>query len=316
MRVRRVFGPLLFFGALTSSAQLHAATGTSKESSVADALFDEGRALMERGELERACKAFRASVEVDEAPGAMMNWGVCEAKRGKLLDARSILRRSLGLLDEEDRRARFVEKALDQIEARIPTLLLQLSLPLPVGSEVALDGVHIEVSVKKREVELDPGFHRIDVTSPHHADRQYTLAIQEGEKRELTVLPGSKLETFAAQEDRRRRRVVHQVLGFSALGVGALGVSAGIVTGVMAEQEKRIVNSHCVGRACDEEGGAAASRGRDLVALNTAAWITAAASTTLGITFLITMPRAVGGDTRVSASIEDGAPFLKLSGTF
>ena len=57
------------------------------EPPVAEALFREGKAAMASGDYERACAKFRASEDIESAPGTLFNLAECEEKRGRIATA-------------------------------------------------------------------------------------------------------------------------------------------------------------------------------------------------------------------------------------
>ena len=61
----------LALGPLTAHAQ------TAENKAAAEALFDEGRALMDKGDIGGACREFEESDRLDPAPGTLLNLAGC-----------------------------------------------------------------------------------------------------------------------------------------------------------------------------------------------------------------------------------------------
>jgi tetratricopeptide (TPR) repeat protein len=77
------------------SAGLYAGPANAQRSddqAAAEQLFVQGRALMEQGKLDEACRALEASHTLDPAPGTLLNLALCNEKQGKVATAWALYR--------------------------------------------------------------------------------------------------------------------------------------------------------------------------------------------------------------------------------
>src|SRR5882672_2555090 len=65
----------------------------AQNGAAADALFQEGQAALERGDLDIACPKLRESDRLDPANGTKLNLADCEEKRGHLASAWELYRK-------------------------------------------------------------------------------------------------------------------------------------------------------------------------------------------------------------------------------
>jgi serine/threonine-protein kinase len=135
----------------------------------AEALFLEGRALLDAGELEPACQRLRESQALDPGIGTLMLLGHCYELLGKTASAWATFRAvdSLASAAKQTERAQIARLravALDPV-------LVRLRIDLPPGADtttwvVLRDGVLVPVSAAGVAVPVDPGDHRVEVRVP------------------------------------------------------------------------------------------------------------------------------------------------------
>ncbi|MEM9877433.1 MAG: hypothetical protein AAF928_21220, partial [Myxococcota bacterium] len=103
----------------------------SADQAAAEALFREGRARYEAGDLKAACAKFAASFALDEALGTLLNLARCHKEEGKTASAWGAYTELAGLAEragQRDRRA----IAVDEAAALEPVLMrLQVTVADP-----------------------------------------------------------------------------------------------------------------------------------------------------------------------------------------
>jgi tetratricopeptide (TPR) repeat protein len=93
----------------------------------AAALFDEGRAALQRNELDLACAKFKESDRLDPAIGTTFNLANCEEQRGHLAAASTLFRQAAARMQPEDQRLPIANARIQSLESRIPHVVFAAS---------------------------------------------------------------------------------------------------------------------------------------------------------------------------------------------
>ena len=139
--MRRSFvAPLLAI--LLAGASARAAD--PREQQLAQALFDEGRQLMEQKRYAEACPKLAESQRLDPGGGTLLNLALCHEKEGKTATAQAEYADALAMSTKDGRKDRqdLARERLAAIEPKIA----RISVIVPPGSdveglEVKLDGL-------------------------------------------------------------------------------------------------------------------------------------------------------------------------------
>jgi tetratricopeptide (TPR) repeat protein len=100
----------------------------TRDPAAAEALFNEAKALLKRGDWGAACAKYRASMELDPAVATLLKIASCYEREGKLAAAWYDYQRALKLnrerTDQSAQRRKALEayatKALAALEPRVP----------------------------------------------------------------------------------------------------------------------------------------------------------------------------------------------------
>ena len=148
----------------------------------ADALFREGRALIEAGNFDAACPKFEESQRLDPGLGTLLNLAACYEQVGKLASALTAFRSA----EEQARAAGPGEKKREQtasdraraLEGRVARLaVIVASAEPPAGFVVTRDGVPMRPLDFGRRVPVDPGTIVIAATAPGFEPFETEVAI-------------------------------------------------------------------------------------------------------------------------------------------
>jgi PEGA domain len=155
----------------------------------ANAAYQRGNLLDERGELVEALAAFERAYKLMPAYQVLYNIGGVNLKLGRLASARRAYAQYLELggpaLSPE--RTATVHRYLEELSQKTATLTLQLNVP----ALVHVDGVQFE-STQVTGLILEPGDHVLRVTKPGFEPLEKVLRTTDGENLHL-VLPLERL---------------------------------------------------------------------------------------------------------------------------
>lgn len=271
----------------------------------AEALFAAGRAAFESGDYDSACAKFAESHRLDPAAGTVINLAACNERRGRLASAWQNWLEALSMLRPDDERRPGVEKRKADLEARLPRLEVRLAPGSPAGVAVSRDGVALGSAAFGVPLPVDPGPHRIEVTAQNRAPRAYDVNAEEGRLLDLVVEPGAPLSTAptpkapaqAASKSAPREDSgggTTRVIGYTAAGVGLVGIGVGAVTGLLALDRKQTIVDTCEKHgdryACPSQGVDAADSGKTLATVSSIATISGLVLAATGVVLVLTSP--------------------------
>lgn len=150
-------------------------------------LFRNGVQYANQERWGEALEYFRRSRELVQRPSTLFNIGVALLRLGRPTEALRALERylrvSADMQGESSRRAkarRMLEVALQQsahLEVRVD----------PPSATLRVDGERVAGDGPVREVRVDPGEHKLEVTAPGHQPRSSRVALLPGERTETEV---------------------------------------------------------------------------------------------------------------------------------
>ncbi len=235
--------PLLL--AVASLAISVPASAQPDDAVLAEALFEDGRKLMDAGKLVEACPKLAESYRLEPAGGSLLNLAVCHEKEGKLATAWSEFKDALGMARSAGRPEREA-LASNHIEALGPRLS-RLTIQLAPGADVAgLELTHNGSSLPRAAIgtalPVDGGKHEISASAAGHQPWQASLQIAREGDRQTVVIPVLEMTSGAgvapptgtsqalASDDGSMQRIMGIIVG----GVGVAGTVVGAVFGVRA----------------------------------------------------------------------------------
>ena len=166
------------------------AADSSEDKAGAEALFNEGRTLLQAGKAMEACPKFEASLRLDRAVGTELNLGDCYERLGRYASAWGMFRqaaddaRRLNNVDAEqaaNERARALEPKLSRLTIQSPKEAI-------AGVVVTRNGVVIDAALLGTPIPVDSGPHRIQCRAPGRKDWTQDLEIKIGETM-VTAVP-------------------------------------------------------------------------------------------------------------------------------
>lgn len=162
----------------------------------AEALFREGRALLERGDIALACDKLEASNALDPSAGTLLNLAACRLKQGKSATAWAHFVSAERVAQNQSRAEQALEakRRADELEPTLSTLTL-LAPDAPPGLEVRRRGQAIQQASLGTAVPVDPGPMLIEASAPGFQPVRLEVTIGAGDRRSVTL---PRLERRAA----------------------------------------------------------------------------------------------------------------------
>lgn len=206
---------------------------------MAEALFQEGKQLLERGEAHAACPKLAESLRLDRATGTLLALAMCHEVEGRLASAWAeyleVIARAKtdGRPDREEAARQWAHK----LEARLSTL--SVAVPAAVaeipGLRVQRDGVPLEAPAWSTAVPVDPGPHVVVATAPGRETWTTTVVVAGAAEHQTVTVP------LLAPEDRGRAVVVPPAGVLSESGLSrhrappaTLALGGGVVAGALS----------------------------------------------------------------------------------
>jgi hypothetical protein len=233
----------------------------------AEALFQQGRALLDAGRVSEACPKLAESHRLEPATGALIALAVCHETEGKLasawaefMEARGRARRE-GQPEREQlalERAAALENRVSLLTIQVPEGTVQLQ-----GIEILLDGVALRRSAWNTAVTIDGGEHRLEVSAPGHRPFQTTFEVRRENDRARVSVPPLEVQpeseqpkgaTLATETSRSSRLSTLSWVGIGTAGAGvaALGVGGYFLATALGQRSDS--EGQCDGDQCSPAG--------------------------------------------------------------
>jgi hypothetical protein len=237
------------------------------DEAAAQALYEEGRALMEERELVAACDKLAESQKLSAKASTSLWLGTCHEKRGRFATAWTWFGTAVTLAGREGDAE--LAKSARERRAAMETLLARLTIrtakPLE-GMQITLDGRPVTEAMLDTALPIDPGTHVLAAHAPGARAWTSRVVVPAVRADIIKTIPDLRAEVSPKAEgppgpkpkkkpgSRRPRVPPREVprtslavyIGFSFAGAGlVLGAITGIVT---------IANTHSIEERCNEDG--------------------------------------------------------------
>lgn len=281
-------------GTALAAAMMLVSTAATADDPLArsNTLFEDGKKLLDDGHVAEACARFDQSYRLAPRGGTLLNLGICHEREGKLLAARRELRDALAMARRDGRADRepVAREHLAAVEAKLAWIAVTPPPNVGAGVEIRVDGAPIAPD-DWSAVAVEPGRHVVTASAGGFRAREVTLTLETGGKKEnvrfdalepLGAAPPSASATTpstpppapsASRDVAPPPAPRSDSLRTTALVAGIAGVAISVATGAWALERKGVVSSECnAQKLCSPQGADAASTGRTLVVVSTAAF--------------------------------------------
>lgn len=297
--------------ALALAPRVARAEPTEQDRVLANALFDEARALMAEGNYAEACPKFSESLRLQPGGGTLLNLGVCHEKEGKTATAWGELKAALALARRDGRedREKLALERLAVVERQLSYVTIRVAADARVeGIEIRLDGTVFRAPSWGSARPIDPGEHKIVVTAPGHERFETTFTIEGDGHRASVDIP--RLVASPPKPTPATRGSIlkgQHIAGIVSGGIGLIGMALGTGFGVSAQNKWADAEAACP-RAdrCTADGAATATDAARHADLSTVGFVVGGVGLGLGAILFATGPSLVidAAPDRAVASIE------------
>ncbi|MEO8903498.1 MAG: hypothetical protein ABI488_14845 [Polyangiaceae bacterium] len=315
-----------------ASRTLFAQSGEDRAS--AQALFDDGRALVQANRAAEACPKFEESQRLDPGTGTLLNLAGCYEKVGRYASAWALYveamaaSRSAGRADRE-------ALAKTHSEALLPRLSkLSVDVPVPAqvaGLSVTRDGQPVRQAQWGTALPIDPGKHQLTASAPGKKPWQVEIEISKPGRTETISVPvladapgepGAGKPAAPLTDVQNATAVRRAKLRTASYVVGGLGVVAGFglgtYFGLSALSKNNAAKASCDGNNCWGEGYTERNEARDAGTLSTIAFVAGGALVATGVVlFLVSSPNKEPNPEALhaSAGAGPGGAWLSIGGS-
>lgn len=191
MRIAASVSLASFFVLCASPARADGPT----DARLAQALFEEGRNLMEQKKYADACPKFKESQRLDPGGGTLLNLAACHAAEGKSATALDEYHEALTIALKDSRRDRedIARKNIDKLEREVPRVTVLV--PHPVKDiDVKLDTTTLTAAAWGVSTPVDPGPHTVVASAPGYQTVKVHVDVRPAERKVIEVPAAAKEE--------------------------------------------------------------------------------------------------------------------------
>jgi serine/threonine-protein kinase len=150
----------------------------------AEALFDQGKLLMQSGDFAKACDKFEASQKLDEGIGTLLYLADCYEKVGRTASAWAVFKEAASIAGAQGQESR--QRLAAQRAKNLEPALVKLTIDVHkdnealLGFEVRNDEVALPAAQYGTQVPVDPGEHHIEASAPGRRTFSETINLSRG----------------------------------------------------------------------------------------------------------------------------------------
>lgn len=290
----------------------------------AEALFREGRQLMDAKDYATACPKFAESQKLEPAPGTLLNLADCYEKGGHTASAWTTFNDAAKAAAARNR-ADWVATATQRaalLEPKLATLAITVAGDLQT-LRIERDGAAVERGVWGIAVPVDPGPHLLVAAASGKKTWTRKVDVPAG-KNVLMDVPTLEADTAnAAPPPLAKKSALDEPsppapakdgsgmrgAGYIVAGLGVVGLAVGTVTGVSALGKRSDAEAKCVSYPsnCSGDATGANDDAKKLATISTVSLIAGGVLVAGGIVLIVIAPRAAA---------KSAALAQLLSGTF
>ncbi|WP_437677285.1 tetratricopeptide repeat protein [Sorangium sp. So ce131] len=241
-RARLALASLTLASAALLAPARAVAQGAASDPTLAQALFEEGRRLMETKDYAQACPKLAESQRLRPGTGTLLNLALCNEALGKTATAWGQFKEALFFSKKEGNAAReaFAQEHISALEPRLSKI--RINAENTPGLAIRNDGQEIPAAALGTPIPVDPGSHQIEATAQGYS--VWSTTVQVGENADLKTIAVPKLVPMPVEAAKPAGPQPSgggsagggglRTAGFVVGGVGVAALGAGAVLGILA----------------------------------------------------------------------------------
>ena len=232
--------------------------------------MDEGKERMRAGEKDRAREAYQKAHDIMKVPTTGMALARAHLALGHLVEARDVAL-EVGRMPRETDEPKIFEKSRREardmdtaIKPRIPSV--RIVVKGGPATRVAVDDAEVASLLLGEPVALNPGKHAVVAKNADGVERRADVELAERDVKEVElVLPAANPTVVVAPVPQQpkesgnkpvertggERTTPANVLLFGGVGLAAVGLAVGGITGALTLQKAGTVKTQCENNICD-----------------------------------------------------------------
>jgi hypothetical protein len=293
-----------------------AAEPNTGAAAAAEALFQEGRALLMAGKIDEACPKLAESQRLDPATGTLMALALCQEQQGKLASAWSAFAdvEARSRLEGRADRERTAREHGGALRPRLSTLTVEVPPQIAgtPGLTIAIDGVPIGRGAWNTPIPVDGGDHFVETTAPGRPPWKTSLTVRSERdvSRVAVVVPPAPADPAPALVARPTEPAApasqgggggRRTIGLVVLGAGMVTLGTSLFLGLDARSDYDAAVAGCMNGMCAPEPYGRVQDAQDQGDLATLLAIVGGAAAAAGAAFWL-WPSESGGGARSSAA--------------
>ncbi len=156
------------------------ARAQAHDAAAAEALFVEGKRLMQKQDYANACPKLAESQRIDPASGTVFALALCYEGAGMIATAWATFNDALAEAKRSQRpdRAKAAEDHLRALEARMTRLRIDVPSPAP-GIEVTRNGAAVGKVLWSTAIPVDPGMYTFEAHAPGRVPWKFSVNVDK-----------------------------------------------------------------------------------------------------------------------------------------
>ncbi len=259
---------------LATSSSVFAQNVPRAQTAAAEALFAQGRALMETGDYAQACPKLAESQRLDPASGTLLNLGICYQKAGKTASAWGAFKEAVVMARRDNRpeRVAFAEEQIAELEPTLSYLTVSVNPDSRVeGLEVRIDGASLGAGAWGTAIPTNPGKHKVEASAPGSKPWSAEVELGASQDKQAVAIPLLHAEARSEEAPPPAQPPAtpaatttepvgvdtgvgsggQSTLGYVIGGAGIVALGVGSYFGAKALSSWSDRNDHCPDAGCD-----------------------------------------------------------------